>query len=231
MEFSKGGKQKPGSVKKRTAADPEVKMKVKQVKAAEVDDSELPSKIKVDHSGQVAVVVPSSVWRCRPFKWDPQTFATESDELNQKFIEPSVQDASLLEFMENPASPMIYGIAGNPDDQKAKLLAAYLMDVHCKRFRNGANPWWINLTGGFDNPWLDKERRPSMIVIAGLTPLSTNVKLEKARDILETHTDIPRLVVVAGQDPLSFLSRRLFVPVNGLAYMCEALIKRAVEIV
>lgn len=223
MDIIRAGKGRPG--KKPVP-------KVKQVTAKPVDESELPVRIEVANRGQVAAVVPSSVWRQTPFKWNPVPFATQSDELNEKFIEPSVQDASLARFIKTPYRAMIYGVSGNPDDTKAKLFAAYLLDAHCKRVGSDANPWWINLIGGFDNPWIDPERpRPSMIVLCNLTPQSTNQKLEKARDIIETYPDVPRIVVVAGADPLSFLATRLHVPVNGLAYFCEALVRQKIEVI
>ena len=228
MDFIQGGSGKP---KPKGRPDQKV-AKVKQITAKPVDETELPIRIEVSQKGTVASVVPGSVWRQTAFRWEPKPFATMSDELNEKFIEPSVQDASLVRFIKKPFQPMIYGVAGNPDDAKAKLFAAYLVDKHCKRVKGDANPWWINLVGGFDNQWLDPQRpRPSMIVLTNLTPQSTNQKLEKARDILETYPDIPRIVVVAGADPLSFLATRLHVAVHGLAYFCEALIKNKIEVI
>lgn len=230
MEVFKAGKQKPGSVKKNR--EHEKVVKVKQLKGGPVDDAYLPSKIKVDQTGQVAVTVPSSVWRQGSFKWDPQTYTTESDELNQKFIESTVQDASLSKFLKNPSLPMIYGVGGNPDDLKAKLFAAYLMEHHCRRYQSNANPWWINLVGGFDNPYIDGSRsKPTFIAITNLTPQSTNQKLEKARDIIESHPDVPRIIVCAGADPFAFLAGRLHVPVNGLAYFCESIVRQRVEVI
>lgn len=217
---------KPGSSKKKAAP------KVKQVVARPVDEQDLPSKIEVAKSGNVAQTVPGSVWRQPAFKWDPRAFATQSDELNEKFIEPTIQDRSLVDFIKKPARPMIYGVSGNPDDTKAKLFAAYLMQHHCKTLGSDANPWWIQLTGGFDNPWIDKDKaRPTMIVLCGLTPQSTNQKLEKARDIIEAFPNVPRIVVVAGADPLSFVATRLHVPVHGLAYFCEAIVKSRIEVI
>lgn len=229
MEVFKPGKNKPV---RKGSREPERVVKVKQLKGGTVDDSVLPTKISVEQSGQVAMTVPSSVWRCSSFKWDPQTYAAESDELNQKFIESTVQDKSLERFLKKPSLPMIYGVGGNPDDLKAKLFAAYLMEAHCKRYKSDANPWWINLVGGFDNPYIDGSRsKPSMIVLCNLTLQSTNQKLEKARDIIESHLDVPRIVVCAGADPFTFLAGRLRVPVNGLAYFCESIVRQKVQVI
>lgn len=224
MDIIKGGPAKPSKNKQA--------VRVKQVTAKPVDESELPIRIEVPKDGLVSRAVPGSVWRCPTFKWAPEAFATSSDELNEKFIEPSVQDASLVRFLKKPTAPMIYGVSGNPDDMKAKLFAAYLLSAHCKALKGDANPWWVTLTGGFDNQWIDGSRsRPSMIVLTNLTPQSTNQKLEKARDIIETFPDVPRIIVVAGADPLAFLAGRLHVPVNGLTYFCEALVRKKIEVV
>lgn len=223
MDFIKAGSGRPGQ--KKVA-------RVKQVTARPVDEADLPNKIEVAKQGTVGQTVPGSVWRQSAFKWRPQAFATQSDELNEKFIEPTIQDQSLAQFIKRPSRPMIYGVSGNPDDTKAKLFAAYLMAAHCKTLGSDANPWWIQLTGGFDNPWIDRDKaRPTMIVLCGLTPQSTNQKLEKARDIIEAFPNVPRVVVVAGADPLSFVSTRLHVPVHGLAYFCEAIIRSKIEVV
>lgn len=224
MEVFKGGGQQRGRR--------EQTMRVKQVKSRkEVDESEIPLRITVPEQGTVYATVPHSVWRCKAFKWEPKAFVVGNDELNQKFIEPSVQDASLVKFIKNPSAPMIYGVAGNPDDLKAKLFAAYLMDTHCRRYKMDCNPWWVNLNAGFDNPWVAKDRpMPSLVVITGLTDKSTNHKLEKARDILEMYPDVPRIVVIAGADPFTFLATRLHLPINGLAYFCEAIVRQKVEV-
>jgi hypothetical protein len=229
VDVIKGGTGKPG---KRPTRQAKPEPKVKIIREKEVEASELPKRIEVERTGLVQQIVPSSVWRCGAFKWDAEAFALESDELNEKFFEPTVQDRSLVRFLKAPLSPMIYGVTGNPDDQKAKLFAAFLVEQHCKRAGSDANPWWITLTGGFDNPWLDRDkRRPTMIVLTNLTAQSTAHKLEKARDIIETYPKVPIVVCGSGMDPVSFLSTKLRVPVNAIAYFCESIVKRRVEIV
>lgn len=127
---------------------------------------------------------------------------------------------------------MIYGVAGNPDDSKAKYFAAYLVASHIAHMRGEANVVWAPMYGGFDNPHMDENRAsPTMLVLTNLTPNSTNFKLEKTRDLLEKFSDVPRVVVSCGMDPLSFLATRLFVPIHGLAYFSEALVKKNVEII
>jgi hypothetical protein len=224
MEIVKAGARKPPS---KTVEEVPLRRKDDSV-----DDALLPVRIEVKHYGQISSVVPAHVWRCKPFKWNPITFATESEQLNSKFVEPTTQDRSLATFLKDPRTPMIYGVSGNPDDSKAKYFAAYLVAAHIKVLGSDANPVWAPMYGGFDNPYMSDDRAPpSMLIMTGLTPNSTNIKLEKARDLIEKFSDIPRIVVCAGMDPLSFITTRLFVPTHGLAYLSEALIKSRVEII
>ena len=198
---------------------------------------EIPKLIAVKSSPQLREVVPGSVWKQGPFKWDPVTFACESEKLHEKFIEPSVQNDSLLRFMREPDIPMIYCVAGSPDDLKAKLFAAYLVHIHQQKLGLKANAVWHTVYGGFDNPLIreydatDGKAEPTMLVLSNLTPNSTGVKLDKTRDLLERFQDIPRIVVCAGEDPLSFMTTRLFSSIHGLAYFSESLIKRRIEII
>jgi hypothetical protein len=189
-------------------------------------------KIEVKQGPQIRAIVPSHVWRTSAFKFDPVPFVPDAETLDGKFIEPKVQVASLRRFLKNPEVPMIYGISGNPDDSKAKYFAAYLVEAHLKALGSDANVVWNPVFGGFDNPLMDHDRAPpTMIVLTNLTALSTPMRLEKARDIVEKHPDVPRIVVIAGCDPLSFLATKLFTPINGLAYFSESLIKQRVEVV
>jgi len=222
-----------------TAEDLQVAAKKVAPKVAPrlVISNELPRRIEVKPTSSIREVVPGSVWRQSPFKWDPSTFACESERLNEKFIEPSVQNDSLLRFMQEPDLPMIYGVSGNPDDMKAKLFAAYLVQVHQQRMGLKANVVWYTMYGGFGNPLIreydpvDGKTDPTMLVISNLTPNSTSVKLDNTRDLLERFSDIPRVIVCAGEDPISFLTTRLFSPIHALAYFSEALVKKRIEVI
>lgn len=192
----------------------------------------VPARIEVK---QISVkgVVPGHVFRCPPFKFSPQTFITESEKLNNKFIEEAKQIQSLKMFTLNPKLPMIYSVAGNPDDIKAKYFAAYLVLIHLRALGAKANVVWHSLYGGFENKLVSEYAdvsAPTMLVLTNLTPISTPLKLEKARDIIERYTDIPRIVVSAGMDPISFLSTRLFLQVNGLAYFSDSLVRQTMEV-
>lgn len=210
-----------------------IKKRVKVQAVEDTGNAELPTKIDLKHCGsKVRAIVPSHVFRCTSFKFWPSTWATEAESLNSMFVEPSTQKESLLTFLRNPRSKMIYGVAGNPDDLKAKYFAAYLVGEHIKALGAKSNVIWHTLYGGFDNPLMkEMSEPPTMIVICNLTPQSTNIKLEKARDILEKYPDIPRIVVIAGTDPMSFLTTKLFVPVHAVLYLADSLVRQKIQVI
>jgi len=214
----------------------EVPTKKVQPVVEAVDD--LPTRIAVKQTDSLRRVVPGHVWAIPPFKWEPQPFGLESERLNEKVVEARKQNESLSMFMAEPTLPLIYGVSGAPDDTKAKLFAAYLLAVHLAKVKDARIEWAV-LYGGFDNQIMrkydkengDEERDPTILVISNLTPNATSVKLDKARDLIERFQKIPRIVVSAGEDPISFHSTRLYTPINALAYFSESLLKRRVEII
>jgi hypothetical protein len=79
------------------------------------------------------------------------------------------------------------------------------------------------LTGGWHDRLRDgADDQPSMLILSNVTVTSTNAKLEKLRDLLEMYAHIPRVVVVTGEDPLSFANTKLFLPVNHVLHLTTA---------
>lgn len=209
----------------------------KRVRIRDADDQDTrQQKIDVKPTQLLKSIVPGSVWQCRPFRFQPSTFVSESERLHDKFIEPDVQKASLRDFMDDPTDPVVYGVTGSPDDVKAKYFAAFLAQSHIEKLGNEANVVWCTLYNFHgDDPLKDSftgvKSRPTLLIVSNLTPGSTQFRLEKARDLVERFHNIPRIIVAAGEDPLSFLATRLYVPVNALAYFSSSLMKQRVEVV
>lgn len=174
------------------------------------------------------VTVPGYLWAERPFKFNPTDFVVGGDRLQEKMFLSDVQYRSLEDFTENPNSPIVYGVASAPNDLCAKMVAAYLVQIFLHR-NSHCRVKWDQLYGNFDNKNLSSEL--DLLVITGLSPNSTNVKLEKARDLLEHHSDIPRIVVISGEDPITFFSTRLYSAVHSIYYHSSTLVKSKIEVV
>lgn len=175
------------------------------------------------------VDIPGYIWQEPPFNFNPLDFGVGGDRIKEKVFDSEVQVKSLDRFLENPEYPSVYGVASAPSDQRAKYFAAFLVQNFLESAPLNATVRWDSLYGSFDNPGMSTE--PSLLVITGLTPNSTPVKLEKARDLLEKHSGIPRIVVIAGEDPITFFMTKLFYRVNNLYFHSSALNKRRIEVV
>jgi len=152
----------------------------------------------------------------KSLKWDPRPFSVESPRLELRFLEASVQQESLAAFMEKPRRAMTYIVAGNPDDREARYFAAYLAQIHATAAGIDTNVLWESMTGAFENPAMRES--PSLLIVTNLTSRSSNLKFEKTRDLLERHATIPKVLVVAGEDPISFAATRLHAPCHAIAY-------------
>ena len=188
-------------------------------------------KISVKNRKLLAGIVHGSVWRQGAFQWEPTAFVIENPRLNAKIVDASKQIASIDAFKENPGRPMLYIVSGNPDDSKAKYFAAYLAYLHKCKYEHKAYIHWEPLFGGFDNMLIKRDIEPTMLIISNLAENSTNVKLEKAKDIIERFPNIPIIIVCSGEDPISFASTKLYCPVHGIAYFSNSIVKAVQEVI
>lgn len=230
MNIIPSGKSK-GRVKSVRAVVSQGRKSTRKEKAEVVTSDEL-DRIEVLRRGPIVNIAPAHVLAQSPFTFEPQDFGLESEALEEKIVSEQVQMRSLKRFLKDPTSPVIYGVAGSPDDMRARYFAAYLVQAHVKHLGARANVKWITLYGDYKNVHLaDDVARPSMVVLTNLAPNSTNVKLEKARDIIEFYSDVPCVVVNAGMDPMSFLMTRLYCAVNAMAYFSLGLVKQRVKVI
>jgi hypothetical protein len=188
-------------------------------------------RIRVADKKLLSGVVHGSVWRQGDFYWEPSAFVIESQRLENKIVEADIQRESLEKFIADPTRAMIYIVAGNPDDSRAKYFAAFLAYHHKMKMQHRADIHWEAVFGGFDNAILRKDIEPSMLIISNLAENSTAVKIEKTKDLLERWPNIPRVVVCSGEDPISFAATKLYVPCHGLAYFGSKLSKSVQEVI
>lgn len=175
--------------------------------------------------------VPGSVYRQGKFKFKPLDFVVESEFLESRVFSADIQESALSDFIAHPTQALTYVVSGNPDDSKAKFFAAYLVHQHLKRLKHNANVHWEQLTGGYTNRLLDSQAAYSMVVLSGLATNSTQAKIEKARDLVERFTNIPVVVVVAGEDPISFAATKLHVPCHAMAYLPAKMAKAVNQVI
>lgn len=192
--------------------------------------------------------VPGYVWANGPnkFTFTPDDFAPEHPRLQATVVDSEVQIKSLSRFHENTLTPGVYGVGGEPTDSQALTFAAYLAAVFIQRkaelasmgnaaAREAGEVHWETLQGGFRNPLIyeDGSINPNigLLILSNVTADSTPHRLEKLRDILLAYSAIPRIVVVAGSDPLTFFAAKLHHTVTHIAFFSGALSRRAVEVV
>jgi len=168
-------------------------------------------------------------FRLKRLQWNPSGFVIEHERMEHKIIEASVQDMSLAKWEDNPKAPMTYVVAGSPEDEVAKYFAAYLVDVHRQRLGINANVHWETVFNGYDNPILKSGISPTLIVLSNLSVKSNFLKYDKAKDVIERFPSIPKIVVVAGEDPISFAAQRLHIPCHGIAYFANAKASKNVQ--
>lgn len=175
-----------------------------------------------------------SVLAQRPFEFRPISFTSTVEGLKPKLFQAKKQIDWFEEFLDDPFQPKSYCLVSAPNDGMAKMLAAFMMQHALARSdRMTALPLWHDLTGGFTNPLIernDKAMGASLLVLNNVGATSTQPKLEKLRDILETYTDIPKVVVATGCDPFAFFTKYLYLPIHALAYMTTGLVKKSVEL-
>lgn len=175
-----------------------------------------------------------SVLAQRPFDFRPISFTSTIDGLKPKLFNAKRQIEWLEEFLDDPFQPKSYCLVSAPNDAMAKMLAAYMMQHAISRGGSRtALPLWHDLTGGFSNPLLEGNSQAigaSLLVLNNVGASSTQPKIEKLRDTLETYTSMPRIVVATGCDPFMFFTKYLYLPIHALAYMTTGLVRKSVEL-
>jgi hypothetical protein len=142
--------------------------------------------------------------------------------LPTKVVAAEKQIRNLAKILAGPIrSNYVLGICGYPSDLVAKHLAIHIASAACdawdRKHKPGQGlPLWHRVYGGLNDTLRDRrvEDMPCMLIISNVNEASSNYKLEKARDLLEKYSQIPRIVVIGGTDPLSFFASKLYHPIN-----------------
>ncbi len=191
-------------------------------------------RITIKETTLLKTVAPPYLWRCDGYRFDPLPFALENDSLNAKLKDPRLQWESLDRWIEDPSDPIIYSVTSAPDDSRALVFASMLVNLHQHLLGSDAQVYWDRVYSGFDNRLMEKDLsviRPTLLVISNINVDSTKPKLEKARDLLDKFSHVPRIIIGAGTDPISMASVLLRSEVHSIAYLPSALAKPKIEII
>jgi len=124
--------------------------------------------------------------------------------------------------------PSLFCISSNPTDTEAKYAAAYLLSKAMEQYqekqrtgemRTAAPPRWHILTGAYQDSYREHKRNVSFLVLTNVLHDSSDVKIEKLRDLIEIYSDIPKVLVTATQDPVTFCTEKLHVRLTGAMYL------------
>lgn len=172
-------------------------------------------KIHVPKTERLVSVIPGSVWAQQSFKYSATVFEPSSEKFESKPVTPGVQARSLQDFAENTRAPIVYCISGTPDDARARYFAAYLTHLHLEQVKQARPVWTPVYSGGRQEP---DPLEPTLLTIYNVAANSTAFKLDRVRDLLTQYDYIPRLLVVAGEDPISFMRARLYHAVQAIQF-------------
>lgn len=138
-------------------------------------------------------------------------FISESENgLRPKAIERDSQIKDYLSVMKDPAAnPYVYVVGSEPSDKRAKYLASSIACRYLEMYPTASKGLVCHtLTGSYKDYYRDhsdnKVGKPKLMILSNITAESTEVKIEKLRDLLELYSDIPRIVCITGVNPLTF---------------------------
>lgn len=144
-----------------------------------------------------------------------------------KTVSKKMQLDHYKETLENPLSNgYVYCISSEYNTQRASYVAFEIIvnaiDEHMQFTGDkGDLPIWHYVIGGFKDKFRDRDinETPALIVLDGCYKDASDIKIEKARDILELYYDIPRIILTTGIDPLTFMYERMYSPVNRVLHL------------
>jgi hypothetical protein len=170
----------------------------------------------------------------------PYLFGIPSFEIDSyiKEIEVPAKDNGFIELsrsrqiriikklLENPYENNLVVIGGEFYANKAQALALLIMRYAIANRGTNKLPYWNYLTGTFkdkirDDPAFNlRIGKPGLLILDGLTATSTDVKLEKTFDLVQT-ISAPKILVCCGVDPVSFCRNKLYVKPDCFLYLSE----------
>ncbi|SBV38460.1 hypothetical protein BN7874_257 [Phage NCTB] len=143
------------------------------------------------------------------------------DDIKSKPISVAAQLEYATQLLEEPFKypDTIACVNSYPTDLRAKVFAANIMETAVFECIDGNRdrshnrmPYWYRMYGDSKYGYIKhiRDQRPSLLILSNITTESSPARLEMLRDILVHFDSIPRIVVLGGDDPVNFFSKRMF---------------------
>jgi hypothetical protein len=144
-----------------------------------------------------------------------------------KTVSRKQQIQFLRRTIENPFERNYLFCLSGETDKLPIQLALEVFVAALKQGQGDRKPLWHMVTGFPRDELRDTDPdtlnlklggHPSFLVLSNIAANSTTMKLEKVRDLLNRYSHVPRLLVVGGENPITFCSRALAMSVNRVIY-------------
>lgn len=164
------------------------------------------------------------------FELTVRDLSTARSEADVRPVPPEKQMALLHKSLTKPITGSWWMVIGSElEDKMATACALSIMQsATIKSVRHPhitARPLFHNIYGGRWDKLRDDESyrsnigRVGLLVIANLPANATPEKIEKATDLLQMYSAVPRVLVVNGIDPLEFAVTRLYKKPSRVLYI------------
>lgn len=162
-----------------------------------------------------------------------QAISADLSKTKVRKISVAKQLKAFEKLQENPLwGSYLYVISSYPSDLRAKQIALSLMATATEQYytKKTSNrvllkrtpPIWHNVLSGFKDKLLDRDSltgAPSMLVLSNVTEDASQHKMEKLRDIIVSHDNIPVIIVTSALDPVTFMLGKLKHHGDGFLYL------------
>lgn len=186
--------------------------------------------LKAELLSQRGLNIQESIYRHNDLKYEPRTFVVggPNSRMREKKYARDVQDVSLQGFLQNPHQPIVYGVSSQSDHTISLFFAAYLTQEFLRLTHQSNRVEWMRPHDLFQRKNIPDTT--TLLVITGLSPVSSKQTLERVANLLDQWDHIPRIVSITGDDPITFFNTSLYYRVDRVFFHTNSAVVREVEV-
>lgn len=146
---------------------------------------------------------------------------------DKDIITKNRQSSDWTELWDDPFFlPYTLCISSSPSEVMGHMAAMRLFlraIAKTKSEKRAGIPKWHTLYGGYTDKLRNADVKSdiNLLVISNIASNSTDLKIEKLRDIMAMYSDIPKVLVMANENPMDFMMDKLHMPVNMALWLGE----------